>query len=44
MVEAFLKWLVLIDNSDVADLVKLMEALYSMLDELSELDSALNSV
>lgn len=44
MVKALLKWLVLIDNSDVADLVKLMKALDSVLDELSELNSALNSV
>ena len=44
MVEALLERLVLIHDSDVADLVELVKALDSVLDELSELDSALNRV
>ena len=44
MVEALLKGLVLVDDRDVADLVELMETLDAVLDQLSELDGALDSV
>jgi len=44
VVEAFLKWLVLVDNRNVTDLVQLMEAFDSMLDQLGELDSALYGI
>lgn len=44
MVKAFVEWLVLVDDGDVADLVDLVQSLYSVLDELGQVDSALHSV
>lgn len=44
MVKALIKWLILINNSDVADLVDLVKTLDSVLNELSEVHSALNSI
>ena len=44
MIETLLKWLILIHDGDMAYLVKLMEALYSMLNELSELYSTFDRV
>ena len=39
VVETFDKWLVLINDVDVADLVDLVESLDSVLDQLGEVDS-----
>lgn len=44
MIETLFERLILIHDGDVADLVELMKALDSVLDELSKLDSALNRV
>ena len=44
VVEALLKRLVLVNNRDVADLVELVKALDAVLDQLSELDGALDGV
>ena len=44
MVKSFLKRLILVHNGDVTDLVQLVETLDAMLDELSELDCALNCI
>lgn len=44
MIKAFLKGLVLINNSDMVDTVDLVETLDTVLDQFSELDSGLNGV
>jgi len=44
VVKALLKRLVLVDDGDVADLVELVEALDTVLDQLSELYGALDRV
>ena len=44
VVETLLKGLILVNNGDVADLVQLVESLDAVLDQLSELHCALNSV
>jgi len=44
MVEAFEERLVLIDDGDVADLVDLVKALDSVLDQLGKVHSGLDSV
>ena len=44
VVEAFIEWLVLVDDGDVADLVDLVQSPHSVLDELGQVDSALHSV
>ena len=44
MVKTFLEGLILVHNSDVRDLVELVEALDAVLDKLSKFDSALNGV
>jgi len=44
VIQSFHKWLVLVNNGDVADLVDLMKTLNSMLDELSEVHCRLDSI
>lgn len=44
VVKAFVEWLVLVDDGDVADLVDLVQSPHSVLDELGQVDSALHSV
>lgn len=44
VVEAFVEWLVLVDDGDVADLVDLVQPFDSVLDELCQVDSALHGV
>ena len=44
VVEALLKWLVLIDDGDVANLVALVETLDPVLDELCKLYRALDRI
>lgn len=39
VVETFVKWLELVNNGDVGDLVDLVKALYSVLHELSKVHS-----
>ena len=44
MVKSLLKWLILIDNCDVADLVVLVETLDTVLDEFGKFDRTFDGV
>ena len=44
MVKSLLKWLILINNCDVADLVVLVETLDTVLDEFGKFNRAFDSV
>ena len=44
LVKSFVKWLVLVNDADVADLVDLVESLDSVLDQLSEVHCRLDCV
>jgi len=44
MVKSFLKWLVLVNDRDVADLIVLVEARDTMFDELGKFNRAFDGV
>lgn len=43
-IKTFVEGLILINNSDIADFINLVEALYSVLDELCKVDCRLNCI